>query len=616
MLSRAGRKTMIQGPVCPVRTFLFLAFLAAAILSAPAPSWAYFQDLGMGARPIGMGDAFTAVADDSNTLLFNPAGLPTLEYPELNAAYSNLYTNLGARLFSGNKDTLGFHNLGLVVPLEREIGSFGAYWSLFSSEIYRENTFVLAYGREVGPEIFRLFKAADTFPGVKLDVGLKAKVLNWQVIANEFTDANSALRNTDLGRTGFTADLGFLVRTADHVSAGVTLENLIPTNVGVTVYETVPFGIRLGGAYLYDWQGRAAYLDSLLGALDLVHRNGINDVRAGAEAWFAKHLFAVRMGTTLDEITTGASFFTPIKTRFDMRLDYAFTYPYAIKDTWGSHRISMILRWDPNPEKPAPQEAPTALQVEPDNNLAEERDRELGIERAREEARLKELNAKLSAQVQAAREELAKLQELINLGKIPSIQFESGKAILTEASFKTLNEVGRVLEKYPQIKTRLEGNTDSLGKAATNQRLSLQRVEAVKAYLQGRFHITPTNLITVGYGSSRPLATNATAEGRAANRRVEFKVLIPAGLVSAASGTPAAAGQLSGEGQVRAEDVVSYEELENLRDKLKVYQMQMNPKEVEQMFEEQHKQNGVTTDERTTPVAQPGAQPTPGGKTK
>ncbi len=453
-----------------------------------------------------------------------------------------------------------------------------------------------------------------------LDVGLKAKVLNWQVIGNEFTDVNPVLSNTDLGRTGFTADLGFLVRTADHVSAGVTLENLIPTDVGVTVYETVPFGVRLGGAYLYDWQGRAGFLDSLLGALDLVHRNGSNDIRAGAEAWFVKHLFAVRAGTTLDEVSAGASFFTPVKTRFDLRLDYAFTYPYAIKDTWGSHRISMILRWDPKPEKPAPQEVPPVLQVEPDPNLAEQRERELGIERAREEARLKELNARLSAQVTAAREELAKLQELIKLGKIPSIQFESGKAILTEASFKTLNEVGRVIEKYPQIKTRLEGHTDSVGKAAGNQRLSQLRVEAVKAYLQGRFRITPANLITVGYGQTRPLASNATAEGRAANRRVEFKVLIPAGLVSAAGGAPVTAGQLFGEGQVGAEDVVNYEDLENLREKLKVYEMQMNPKEVEQMFNEQHKQNGVTADETTTPTAPaqsgPASQPTPVGNTQ
>jgi outer membrane protein OmpA-like peptidoglycan-associated protein len=70
----------------------------------------------------------------------------------------------------------------------------------------------------------------------------------------------------------------------------------------------------------------------------------------------------------------------------------------------------------------------------------------------------------------------------------------------------------------------IEGNTDSVGSDQYNQRLSERRAASVKTYLVNK-GVNAGILDTVGYGESRPVATNDTAEGRAKNRRVEFKVV-------------------------------------------------------------------------------------------
>lgn len=68
------------------------------------------------------------------------------------------------------------------------------------------------------------------------------------------------------------------------------------------------------------------------------------------------------------------------------------------------------------------------------------------------------------------------------------------------------------------------GHTDNVGVAAANQRLSLQRAEAVKKYLVGK-GVDPNRVYTDGKGASQPIADNRTAEGRAKNRRVEIEAV-------------------------------------------------------------------------------------------
>ncbi len=103
------------------------------------------------------------------------------------------------------------------------------------------------------------------------------------------------------------------------------------------------------------------------------------------------------------------------------------------------------------------------------------------------------------------------------------VYFDTAKWTIKPVSYPLLNEVAQVLKDHPTIKIRIEGHTDSRGRDAYNLRLSQKRAEAVRDYLiqQG---IDPSRLEAVGFGETRPIASNATAVGREANRRVEFVI--------------------------------------------------------------------------------------------
>jgi hypothetical protein len=105
------------------------------------------------------------------------------------------------------------------------------------------------------------------------------------------------------------------------------------------------------------------------------------------------------------------------------------------------------------------------------------------------------------------------------------IHFEFDKANIRPQSYPILDDVASVIKANPGIKrVMIEGNTDSVGSDQYNQRLSERRAASVKTYLVNK-GVNAGILDTVGYGESRPVATNDTAEGRAKNRRVEFKVV-------------------------------------------------------------------------------------------
>jgi len=102
--------------------------------------------------------------------------------------------------------------------------------------------------------------------------------------------------------------------------------------------------------------------------------------------------------------------------------------------------------------------------------------------------------------------------------------FDFDKAILKPAGKASLDELSGKLGGMNLEVIIAVGHTDSVGTDAYNQKLSIRRAEAVKAYLKGK-GIEETRIYTEGKGESQPKADNATAEGRAQNRRVEIEVV-------------------------------------------------------------------------------------------
>lgn len=104
------------------------------------------------------------------------------------------------------------------------------------------------------------------------------------------------------------------------------------------------------------------------------------------------------------------------------------------------------------------------------------------------------------------------------------VQFETATAELKQVSYGLLDEVVAVLRDGPDIRLAIHGHTDSRGSAAYNRELSQRRAQAVVKYLTDK-GIAFDRLQARGFGPDKPIATNDTEEGRAANRRVEFKIL-------------------------------------------------------------------------------------------
>ena len=104
------------------------------------------------------------------------------------------------------------------------------------------------------------------------------------------------------------------------------------------------------------------------------------------------------------------------------------------------------------------------------------------------------------------------------------IEFESGSAVLASSGVQILDEMVVALNRVGGKKVRIIGHTDSSGNAEKNLALSQERANTVKSYLISK-NINAANLSAEGMGANKPVADNATPEGRKKNRRIEFEVL-------------------------------------------------------------------------------------------
>jgi len=105
-----------------------------------------------------------------------------------------------------------------------------------------------------------------------------------------------------------------------------------------------------------------------------------------------------------------------------------------------------------------------------------------------------------------------------------TILFNSGKATIQTQSEAVLGDITNILKEYPTAKFTVDGHTDSVGSASSNQRLSEARAASVKAFLINR-GITASRLSSKGYGEVSPISSNATKAGRKLNRRVEINLI-------------------------------------------------------------------------------------------
>ena len=103
------------------------------------------------------------------------------------------------------------------------------------------------------------------------------------------------------------------------------------------------------------------------------------------------------------------------------------------------------------------------------------------------------------------------------------IEFDSGQASITPNGLAILDEMAAAMQKLKGRKVEVIGHTDNTGLRASNVSLSQARAEAVRNYLASK-GIAPDTVLTSGQGPDRPVASNTTVDGRARNRRIEFRI--------------------------------------------------------------------------------------------
>lgn len=119
--------------------------------------------------------------------------------------------------------------------------------------------------------------------------------------------------------------------------------------------------------------------------------------------------------------------------------------------------------------------------------------------------------------------ELQSVMDMVISRQIPPVDFEFNSAVLKPSSYELLDKVYQILSKYPKLKLIVEGHTDDIGSDEYNDKLSLMRADAVKAYLVKK-GIHPDSIRIYGYGKRKPIVKGNTDAARALNRRVEFKI--------------------------------------------------------------------------------------------
>ena len=132
--------------------------------------------------------------------------------------------------------------------------------------------------------------------------------------------------------------------------------------------------------------------------------------------------------------------------------------------------------------------------------------------------------AELRRQTAGTGVEVSRDGDVIKLNLPDGVTFDFGKANLKSQFYPALDNVAGTLAEFNQTIVEVSGHTDSVGSDAANQTLSVQRANAVGNYLIGR-GLVRERFEIVGFGETRPVASNDSDSGRALNRRVEIRVV-------------------------------------------------------------------------------------------
>jgi chemotaxis protein MotB len=140
----------------------------------------------------------------------------------------------------------------------------------------------------------------------------------------------------------------------------------------------------------------------------------------------------------------------------------------------------------------------------------------------------KGLEDEMRADLESKDVTISKLQGKLTVNILDRVMFDSGEAILKPAGELVMRKIAALLAAHPGLKIHVIGHTDNVpmrARFASNWELSTARALAAVHFLTEKAGVDPRRVGAIGYGEFRPIADNATAEGRAKNRRIAITIL-------------------------------------------------------------------------------------------
>lgn len=322
------------------RILFLLTLLGAACYTGSLE--AAYEDVGVGARVTGLGNAYTAIADDVYSVYYNPAGLGTLYRTQVATTYS--------RLFVGLSDNSSLQNsfLAFAHPIrEGHQGAYGLGWNFMSLDsLYRESSVFGSYGRQLMPQ----WRGGQLYSGLSVKY-LTRSLSKTSVADNPLDDVGQirpgfqdpVLQNASRGNLDL--DWGALYRFRQNYTVGMTVTHLLEPNVAFSSSDTDPLkrSFKVGAAYKSAWTTLATDF-GLRRAPDGTYDRVF--VMA-AEKWLPTLLrgtFGFRGSVGIGDrdfkqVTAGLSYRI-----FKLQFDYGFSIPLGtVTGTFGTHRMGLAF---------------------------------------------------------------------------------------------------------------------------------------------------------------------------------------------------------------------------------------------------------------------------------
>ncbi|MCB9366154.1 MAG: OmpA family protein [Calditrichaeota bacterium] len=443
--------------------------------------------MGVGARAMAMGTAQTAVANDATAAYWNPAAMHWLHKFEVSLMYTGgleadrNHNYIGASLCAERIGTFGLSWLNSGIT---GIGQYDPSGNKTGSFDVSNNAFQLSYARGLGSGF---------------SLGLSAKYLQEDLADN----------------TGWGVDAGLLFIPYDEIMIGFMMRDA----AGEHGKDDLPYEARLGLG-VKPWKGvtLTSDLQGIEGEQATLDVGGAYDFEVSDKVSF--YLAAgVNDLVETDQASRGmtAGFGFGFK---NFGIQYAYVEePQEFLNE--NHRLSVNFYF---------RECNTLKSAM--GSLKRERHEEAMIAKADGPKEfihryIFEGNPSLKLSLELLRPEVKDSIESVwmetgGVVSFPGINFATGSAEITDEFARVLDGAAKLINEHPEIQLlEVQGHTDNTGSDAINNPLSQARADAVRNYLISR-GVDPSRLVAKGYGSTKPVASNASEQGRYQNRRIDL----------------------------------------------------------------------------------------------